>query len=130
MELNPKTSAGFDVIKDAINILTTPLTLLFNTSVVSFCLISNMLHLYKKNVSTNIENYRPIRILQFLKYLKGKCFNKSHRMFLVFFLRIYVVFRKGYNAQHALLGLKKKQKITLDKQEKNRNVYDGYIQDL
>ena len=73
LELNPKKSAGFDaipsnIIKDSIKVLTSPLTNLFNTSVIESVFLSdlkyaNVTPLYKKDDNTNKENYRPISIL-------------------------------------------------------------------
>ena len=73
MELNPQKIAGFDaipskIIKDSVTVLTSPLTNLCNTSVVESLFLSdlkyaNVTPLYKKDDSTNKENYRPISIL-------------------------------------------------------------------
>ena len=73
LELNPKKSAGFDlippnIIKDSVAVLTSPLTNLFNTSVIeslfpSDLKFANVTPLHKKDDTTNKENYRPISIL-------------------------------------------------------------------
>ena len=72
LKLNPRNSAGFDaipskIIKYSVTVLFLPLTTLFNTSVVESLFPSDLQYanvrpLYKKDDSTNKENYRPISI--------------------------------------------------------------------
>ena len=110
MNLNPKKAAGADfippnVIKDSVTILKSSLAQFLNNSAEE-CIFpsdlkyANVAPLFKKDDNTNKENYRPIRIVsnKLSTYLCG--------------------FRKGYNAQHALLRLKDNLNKCLDKKEK------------
>ena len=128
MELNPKKSAGFDaipakIIKDSVTVLTSPLTHLFNTSVVESLFPSDLKYAnvtppYKKDDSTNKENYRPISILPTISKIFERLMFQQITSFVLNLLSPYLCgFRKGYNAQHALLRLKNKLNICLDKKE-------------
>ena len=128
LELNPKKSAGFveipsKIIKDSIKILTSPLTNLFNTSVIESVFPSdlkyaNVTPLYKKDDNTNKENYRPISILPTISKIFERLMFQQITSFVSRVLSPYLCgFRKGYNAQHALLRLKNKLNICLDKRE-------------
>ena len=65
---------------------------------------------------------------QFLKYLEAV---STNFIVLSSSLSPYLCgFRKGYNAQHALLRLKNKLNMSLDKKENIGNVYDGPIQSI
>ena len=73
LEINPKKSARFNaipskIIKDSTKVLTSPLTNLFNSSVIESVFPSdlkcaNVTPLYKKDDNTNKENDRTISIL-------------------------------------------------------------------
>ena len=128
LELNPKKSAGFDaipskIIKDSIKVLTSPLTNLFNTSVIESVFPSdlkyaNVTPLYKKDDNTNKENYRPISILPTIYKIFERLMFHQITSFVSCVLSPYLCgFRKGDNAQHALLRLKNKLNICLDKRE-------------
>ena len=128
LELNLKKSAGFDaipskIIKDSIKILTSPLTNLFNTSVIESVFPSdlkyaNVTPLYKKDDNTNKENYRPISILPTISKIFERLMFQQIMSFVSRVLSPYLCgFRKGYNAKHALLRLKNKLNICLDKRE-------------
>ena len=119
LELNPKKSAGFDaipskIIKDSIKILTSPLTNLFNTSVIESVFPSdlkyaNVTPLYKKDDNTNKENYKPISILPTISKIFERLMFQQITSYVSRVLSPYLCgVRKGYNAQHALLRLKNK----------------------
>ena len=127
-QLNSKKSAGPDnippkVIKDSIKVLTPPLTKLFNTSVdenifPSDLKFANISPIYKKDDSTKKENYRPISILPSISKIFERLLFQQITFYVSNLLSPYLCgFRKGYNAQHALLRLKNILNKRLDKKE-------------
>ena len=75
-------------------------------------------HFYKKDDSTNKENYRPISILPSISKLFERLMFHKLTSYISSSLSPYLCgFRKGFNAQHALLRLKNKLNISLDKKE-------------
>ena len=74
---------------------------------------ANVTPLYKKDDSTNKENYRPISI--FINIWKADVSTNY-----IVYIEFTIAFRKGYNAQHSLLRLKNKLSISLDKKENIR----------
>ena len=128
LELNSKKSAGYDtippkIIKDSIKIVSLPLTELFNISVEeSFFPIdlkyANVAPVFKKDDSTNKKNYRPISILPSISKIYERILFQQISSYVSSILSPYLCgFRKGYNAQHALLRLKNKLNICLDNKE-------------
>ena len=116
-KLNSKKSAGYDdipprVIKDSVRVLKAPLTNLFNTSVeISHfpddLKYANVSPLFKNDESTSKKNYRPISILPSVSKIFERMMFQQVTYFVSNFLSPYLCgFRKGYNAQHALLRLK------------------------
>ena len=79
---------------------------------------ANVTPLYKKDDNTNKENYRPISILPTISKIFERLMFQQITSFVSRVLSPYLCgFRKGYNAQHALLRLKNKLNICLDKRE-------------
>ena len=129
IELNPKKAAGADfippkVIKDSVRVLKSPLTQLFNNSVEechfpSDLKYANVTPLFKKDDNTNKENYRPISILPSISKIFERLMFQQITSYVSNTLSPYLCgFRKGYNAQHALLRLKNNLNKCLDKKEK------------
>ena len=129
LELNSKKSAGYDtippkIIKDSIEIVTPSLTNLFNISVDESIFptdlkYANVAPIFKKNDSTSKENYRPISILPSVSKIFERILFQQISSYVSSILSPFLCgFRKGYNAQHALLRLKNKLNICLDKKEK------------
>ena len=128
LELNSKKSTGYDtipakIVKDSISIVSPPLTELFNISVEE-CFFpmdlkyANVTPIFKKGDSTNKENYRPISILPHISKIFERILFQQISSYVSSILSPYLCgFRKGYNAQHALLRLKKKMNISLDRKE-------------
>ena len=123
-----KKSAGSDaippkVVKDSFMVLTPPLTKLFNTSVEENLFPSDLKYAnvsphYKKDDSTKKENYRPISILPSISKIFERLMFQQITSHVSNILSPYLCgFRKGYNAQHALLRLKNKLNKSLDKNE-------------
>ena len=66
----------------------------------------------------NKENYRPISILPTISKIFERLMFQQITLFVLGILFPYLCgFRTGYNAQHALLRLKNKLNICLDKRE-------------
>ena len=129
LKLNGKKSAGPDtippkVIKDSIKVIKPQLTKLFNTSVTENCFPSNLKYgnispIFKKGDNTKKENYRPISILPSISKIFERLMFQQTTSFISNFLSPYLCgFRKGYNAQHALLRLKNILNQSLDRNEK------------
>ena len=129
MELNSNKSAGHDtipvkIIKDSISIVSLPLSELFNVSVEECTFpmdlkYANVAPIFKKGDSTNKENYRPISILPSISKIFERIMFQQISSYVSSILSPYLCgFRKGYNAQHALLRLKNMMNICLDKREK------------
>ena len=111
------------IIKDSVTMLTPPITKLFNTSITE-CLFpsdlkyANVTPLYKKDDSTRKENYRPISILPTISKIFERLMFQQITSHISNSLSPFLCgFRKGYNAQHALLRLKNKLNLCLDKKE-------------
>ena len=128
LQLNAKKSAGPDaippkVVKDSFMVLTPPLTKLFNTFVEENLFPSDLKYAnvsphYKQDDSTKKENYRPISILPSTSKIFERLMFQQITSHVSNILSPYVCgFRKGYNAQHALLRLKNKLNKSLDKNE-------------
>ena len=122
LELNLKKSAGFDsippnIIKDAIALLRSPLTNLFNTAVIEYLFPSdlkyaNVTPLHKKDDTTNKENYQPISILPSISKIYERIMFQQITKYISGSPSPYHCgFRKGYSAQHALLRLTNKFNI-------------------
>ncbi len=129
VQLNAKKAAGPDdippkIIKDSIDVLTLPLTNLFNTSIDESLFPLNLKYanispIYKKGDNTKKENYRPISILPSISKIFERLMFQQITSYVSNLLSPYLCgFRKGYNAQHALLRLKNMLNKSLDKKEK------------
>ena len=129
MNLNPKKAAGADfippnVIKDSVTVIKSSLTQIYINSVEE-CIFpsdlkyANVTPLFKKDNNTNKENYRPISILPSISKIFERLMFQQVTTYVSNKLSTYLCgFRKGYNAQHALLRLKDNLNKCLDKKEK------------
>ena len=128
LQLNAKKSPGPDfippkVVKESFKVLTPPLTKLFNASVEgnlfpSDLKYANVSPLFKKDDSTNKENYRPISILPSISKIFERLMFQQITSYVCNILSPFLCgFRKGYNAQHALMRLKNNLNKSLDKKE-------------
>ena len=74
---------------------------------------------FKNDESTSKKNYRPTSILPSISKIFERMMFQQVTSFVTNFLSPYLCgFRKGYNAQHALLRLKNHLNKSLDKREK------------
>ena len=78
-----------------------------------------MLHHFVQRMTIQTKRITHLLVFdpQFLRYLKGRCFSKLRRLYCMSLSPCLYGFRKGYNAQHALLRLENKLNICLDKKE-------------
>ena len=129
MELNARKSAGHDeippkIIKVSITTLSTPLTELYNVSVEESMFpldlkYDNVAPFFKNDDNTNKENYRPISILPSISKIFERLMFQEISSHVSSILSPYLCdFKKGYNAQHALLRLTNKLNISLDNNKK------------
>jgi len=128
-DLNPKKTTGADsipakILKRSIDIVKEPLTQLFNNSIdksefPSDMKLANVSPLFKKNDSTMKQNYRPISVLSSISKVFERIMFKQISLFMTNILSPYLCgFRKGFNAQQALLRLFDNLNRSLDKKEK------------
>ena len=128
LQLNVKKSAGPDdipakIVKDSFIVLTPPLTKLFNTSIDENFFPEDLKHanvspLFKKDDNTAKENYRPISILPSISKNFERLMFQQITSYVSNFLSPYLCgFRKGYNAQHALMRLKDHLNKSLDEKK-------------
>ena len=81
----------------------------------------------KKDFTTEISNYRPIRILPNLSKIHERLLSDQMYTYLNnFFPKYQCGFRKGYSAQHCLLAMTEKMKEALD----NNKVCTAALTDL
>ena len=129
LALNSGKASGPDnipskVLKYAMEVIKSPLALLFNNCVDECHFPSDLKYadvtpLFKKGNNTNKENYRPISILPSISKIYERQIFKQISNFVSTILSPYLCgFRKGFNTQHALLRLKSNLNKSLDKKEK------------
>ena len=79
---------------------------------------ANVSPLFKKDDNTAKENYRPISILPSISKIFERLMFQQITSYVSNLLSPYLCgFRKGYNAQHALLRLKDLLNKSLDRKE-------------
>ena len=84
---------------------------------------AEMLPLHKQGDTANKEHYRNISLLPVVSKLFEKIIQNQMGGYIDTFLSPFMCgYRKGYNAQHALLKMLEKWKISLDKGE-----FDGAV---
>ena len=128
LKLKGKSSAGPDaippkIIKDSISVVTPYLTKLFNKSILDGVFpynlkLGNVTPIFKKDHSTKKGNYRPISILSTNSKLFERLIFQQITPFISQSLSPYLCgFRKGFNAQHALMRLTNKLNQSLDNKD-------------
>ena len=81
----------------------------------------------KKEATTDKKNYRPISLLPATAKIFEKLMQKQIGEYMNKYLSSFLcVYRKGYNAQHALLSLLEKWRISLD----NKGYSGAILMDL
>ena len=128
LALNNKKAAGADnipsrILKDAISVVVSPLTQLFNSSVIephfpTKLKCANVIPLFKKDSNTDKKNYRPISILPSISKVFERLMFRQITHYVDTIISPYLCgFRKGYSPQHALLRLKDILNKSLDNNE-------------
>ena len=82
---------------------------------------------FKKDDATNVKNYRPISVLPAVSKIFERLMLKQISLHLEDHLSPFLCgYRKGYNAQHALIALIEKWKMSLD----NKGFAGAVLMDL
>ena len=77
---------------------------------------ADIIPVHKKDDTTEKSNYRPISLLPVVAKLFERFMQRQIGAFMDIYLSPYLCgYRKGFNAQHALLSLIEKWRISLDK---------------
>ena len=125
--LNHRKSVGpnsvpVNIVKDYVNILAEPITLLVNNSSLQgrfpdICKFAKVIPVFKKGDVFNYNNYRPILLLPIFSKIFEKCIYSRIYDFLIKNNAIYYRqfgFRKGHSTNHALISLIETIKKWLD----------------
>ena len=125
-KLNVKKSGTFmnipvKILKEAVDVVAQPLTDIWKYEIVSGRKFSSQLKLaditplHKKLETTSKENYRPVSLLPVVSKLFERLMQKQMVAYIEEFLSPYLCgYRKGFNAQYALLAMIEKWKKCLD----------------
>ena len=125
-KLNEKKSGTFmnipvKILKEAADIVAQPLTDIWKLEIVSGRKFSSQLKLadiiplHKKLETINKENYRPVSLLPVVSKLFERLMQKQMVAYIDKFLSPYLCgYRKGFNAQYALIAMIEKWKKCLD----------------
>ena len=126
-KLNPKKSGTFMNIpvkrlKEVVDIVANPLTDIWNIEIVQGMKFSSQLKLaditplHKKLETINKENYRPVSLLPVVSKLFERIMQKQMVNYVEEFLSPYLCgYRKGFNAQYALVAMVERWKECLDR---------------
>ena len=125
-KLNAKKSGTFmnipvKILKEAVDIVAQPLTDIWKLEIVAGRKFSSKLKLaditplHKKLETIKKENYRPVSLLPVVSKLFERLMQKQMGAYIEKFLSPYLCgYRKGYNAQYALIAMIEKWKKCLD----------------
>ena len=125
-DLNVKKAGTFmnipiKILKEAVDIVAKPLTDIWKIEIVAGRKFSSKLKLaditplHKKLETINKENYRPVSLLPVVSKLFERIMQKQMVSHIEKFLSPYLCgYRKGFNAQYALLAMIEKWKESLD----------------
>ena len=125
-KLNVKKSGTFMNIpvkrlKEVVDIVAQPLTDIWNIEVVqgmkfaSHLKLADITPLHKKLATINKENYRPVSLLPVVSKLFERIMQRQMISHIEEFLSPYLCgYRKGFNAQYALISMIEKWKKCLD----------------
>ena len=125
-KLNTKKAGTFmnipvKILRDAVDIVAQPLTDIWKEEVVKGKKFSSQLKLaditpiHKKLETIKKENYRPVSLLPIVSKLFERIMQKQMVAYIEKFLSPYLCgYRKGFNAQYALLAMIEKWKACLD----------------
>ena len=109
------------ILKEAVDIVAKPLTDIWKFEVVlgrkfsSQLKLADISPLHKKLETIKKENYRPVSLLPLVSKLFERLMQKQMVAYMEKFLSPYLCgYRKGFNAQYALLAMIEKWKKCLD----------------
>ena len=125
-ELNPSKATTFKsippkLLKSESEIVSEPLQIIFNNSVEHSSFpdelkLADVSSLFKKDVKTFKGNYRPISVLPTVSKVFERFMGTQISTYMSQYLSCLLCgFRKGYNAQHALIRTIEKWRTCLDK---------------
>ena len=125
-ELNPSKATTFKsippkLLKSESEIVSAPLQIIFNNSIEHSSFpdelkLADVSSLFKKEVKTFKGNYRPISVLPTVSKVFERLMGTQISAYMSQYLSSLLCgFRKGYNAQHALIRAIEKWRTCLDK---------------
>ena len=109
------------VLKENITICCKPLTEIINNGISKTCFdgglkLADLTPVHKADESTSKKNYRNISLLPVVSKILEKLMQAQISGYMEMFLSPFLCgYRKGYSAQHALLSMLEKWRISLDK---------------
>ena len=126
-QLNPRKSGTFmnipaTLLKEVKDIAAEPLTEIWNTEIIlnekfpTRLKLADITPLFKKLENVSKENYRPVSLLPLVSKIFERIMQEQMIAFIGDHLSPYLCgYRKGYNAQYALIAMIEKWKKSLDK---------------
>ena len=115
-----KSSIPVKLLKEYSSICSEPLTNLINRGLRTSTFYQNLKYadltpVHKKDATTDKKNYRPISLLPAISKIFERVIVQQVGAYIDTILSPFLCgYRKGYNAQHALLSLLEKWRVTLD----------------
>ena len=125
-KLNPRKSGTFmnipaSLLKEVKDIAAEPLATIWNTEIISNkkfptkLKLADITPLFKKLDNVSKENYRPVSLLPLVSKIFERVMQEQMIAFIGDHLSPYLCgYRKGYNAQYALIAMIEKWKKSLD----------------
>ena len=125
-QLNPRKSGTFiniptSLLKKVKDVDAEPLAKIWNTEIISNkkfptrLKLADITPLFKKLENVNKKNYRPVSLLPLVSKIFERVMQEQMIVFIGDFLSPYLCgYRKGYNAQYALIAMIEKWKKSLD----------------
>ena len=109
-------------VKQVVDIIVDPLTQIWNTEIIennkfpSKLKCADLTPIFKKLECISVKNYRPVSILPVISKIFERIMQKQLNLYCEKYLSPFLCgFRKGYNAQYALISMIEKWKLYLDK---------------
>ena len=138
-KLNTKKSSTLNniptnILKSYADLCSGTLHNIFNESLNNGCFpdelkLADITPIFKKGDATNEKNYRPISVLPVVSKVFERLLQAQISSYFETYLSPHLCgYRKGYNAQHALITLINKFKSSLDKQGYAGAIFNGPFQ--
>ena len=109
------------ILKENSSICCTPLKAIINNGISNSCFdgglkLADVAPVHKSEETTNKKNYRNVSLLPVVSKIFEKIMQSQISLYTEKFLSPFLCgYRKGYSAQHALLSMLEKWRISLDK---------------